>query len=659
MNRKGLLVGMAATLWLLFVMASYAATHKPFDAALLAHAAIALWQGLLVLWIFALGGGLARRLFPLREAPVPVATRAVLQAGIGLGTLGLIILLLGVTLGLRWPLWLTALGLTLYLHREWRGWLADLAEGIASVRLSGLLVRSLAILSTFLLGCTLLTALAPPFAFDTLTYHFTLPRAYLLLDRIAYLPKIMFWGMPQTTEMLYTLAMSLGGYQAATLLEWGIGVLTLLGLWHYVATHYTARAGWVAVATLLAGYSLAGALSSGYVEWSSMLYGLGFLISLELWWRSQDRRFLVLLAALAAFALGSKYTNGILALMGVCFLLVRHRLRTRQWSIDLLIFGTLIVGITLPWWVKNALATGNPFYPLLFPAAEMSRYRLEYYSDLPWGGWLEGLTLPWQATFLGIENKVGPSASIGPLLLGLSPLALFGWQRWSERSRLVLKLAIAMTGMGFAIWGVASRFAYLLIQTRLYVAFFPAWALMGAAGFEHVASLRAYQVRFHRLLGAAVVLSLALNALEMGHEAIARRDLAFLSGQMDSQQYWEHVLGDYPKAMQAIQELPEGASVLLLWDTRGLLCWPKCDPDEVIDRWYDDIHRYQTADRILQAWREQGYTHLLLHRRGMDFVRQEDRRLTEQDWQLLHQVLAALPPPREIGTYSLYSLSAP
>lgn len=659
MNRKQILIGIAAILWLLFVMTSYAATHKPFDGVFLRRAGTVLWQGLVAGWILTVGGGLGRRLFPLANAPLPEANRVVLQAGIGLGALGLLILLTGSALGLHWPLWLVMLGLTLWLRPLAQDWLTALIRNNSLGRPRGALARCLAILSAFLVGYALIVALAPPTAFDTLTYHLTLPRAYLLNDRITYIPGIMFWGMPQTTEMLYTLAMSLGGEQAAILLQWGTGVLTLIGLWQYVAAHYTERGGWIAVATLLAGSSLASALHTGYVEWSCMLYGLSFLMSLELWWTSRDRRFLVPMAIVTGIALGTKYTNGILALMGVCFLLARSRTKPRQLSSDLLVFASLVLVTTLPWWIKNALATSNPFYPLLFPAAEISRYRLEFYSDVPWGGWVEGLTLPWQATFLGVENGVGPSAAIGPLLLGLSPLALFTRRTWSERGRLVLNLALTMTGLGFLIWGIASRFAYLLIQTRLYVAFFPAWAIVSAVGFEQIASVQAGRIRWHRLLGAAVCLSLGLNALEAGRDLLARGALDFLAGRMDEQAYLENVLGDYPQAMQAIRALPADASVLLLWETRGLLCWPVCDPDEVIDRWYDDLHRYQTADRILRAWQEQGYTHLLLSRRGMNFVRREDNRLTEQNWQLLEQVLAALPPPRNIGAYSLYTLPTP
>lgn len=663
-ERKHLLLGFLAILWLLLVMAAYATTHKPFDAVFLSQAGATFWRVLLVVWILALSGGLGARLFSFQDAPLPVLTRSILQMSLGMGGIGLITLFIGIALGVRWPAWLFLLVITIGLRADLMNWLKTVLANATALRTGGRLGKWLAVFIALILCLTLPVALAPPTAFDTLTYHLTLPRAYLLAGRIRYIPELMFWGMPQTMEMLYTLAAGLGGDETAMLLEWAIGVLVTLGLWQYMASRYSERAGWVAVATLLAGSSLVRALHSGYLEWACMLCGFGFLVSMEVWWSTSNRRYLLLAGAIAGIALGMKYTNGILALMGGLFILIRHvmvKAKAKAILLDIGMFASIIGILNLPWWLKNLVATGNPFYPLLFPTADMSRYRLEYYPSYPtpWGGWLEILTFPWQATVMGVEHGVGPSASIGPLLLGLSPFALLGWKKREQHARITLGLAAGMTVLGFGIWVIASRFGYLLTQTRLYIAFFPAWAILGAVGFENVAAIHSQQIRFNRVLGAAVLLALSLTTLEAGREMIARSALDFLVGRIDRQTYLQQVLGDYPQAMQALQDLPPASSVLMLWETRGLMCWPICDPDEVIDRWYDDLHRYQTADRILQSWQNRGYTHLLINQRGMEFVHQDDKRLTEQDWQVLHQLLVKLSFIQNVGSYALYQLPSP
>ena len=141
-----------------------------------------------------------------------------------------------------------------------------------------------------ILGFTLLTALAPPLKFDALVYHLTLPRQYLLVGRMAYLPQNVFWGMPQMAEMLYTWAMSLGGEPAAVVLGWLAGLVTMLGLMGLIADRLGVGPAWAGLAALMCGLTLAIGLAWGYNDWWVILFGLCFLISLFLWVEGHSRR---------------------------------------------------------------------------------------------------------------------------------------------------------------------------------------------------------------------------------------------------------------------------------------------------------------------------------------------------------------------------------
>jgi hypothetical protein len=95
----------------------------------------------------------------------------------------------------------------------------------------------------------------------------------------------------------------------------------------------------------------------------------------------------------------------------------------------------------------------------------------------------------------------------------------------------------------------------------------------------------------------------------------------------------------------------------MLWEPRGLYCRPVCEPDEIIDRWMHDRQRYGTAQSILQAWSEAGYTHVLFNRSGAEFVQGEDLRYRPEDWQALEALLAQLALLEDFGgAYSLYRL---
>jgi hypothetical protein len=95
----------------------------------------------------------------------------------------------------------------------------------------------------------------------------------------------------------------------------------------------------------------------------------------------------------------------------------------------------------------------------------------------------------------------------------------------------------------------------------------------------------------------------------------------------------------------------------MLWEARSYYCAPACHPDEMLDHWLHDRNRAMNSRAILYDWRRQGYTHLLVYKLGMDFIRQDDQRYEAGDWQALDGLLGELPEPVDFGgAYQLYAL---
>ncbi len=417
-------------------------------------------------------------------------------------------------------------------------------------------------------------------------------------------------------------------------------------------------AGWISVACLLGGRSLAASLSWGYTEWLVMLYGVGVFVTLHTWRNAKKEKYLILAGVFAGFALGTKYTAGQLILIGLVLITWEgFHYKDRRLLVNLLLFGSIAVLISLPWWVKNWQATSNPFYPLLFPSGAMTQARLDYYTGGIWGNWLDILILPWQVTVWGVEGRAGFSWSIGPLLLGFGTLSWIGWHtRGAEQKRLI-STSVITTLTGFVIWALVSRWNGLLIQTRLYAAFFPAWAILGGIGFDALTKLRAAGVRFGRIATIVVLLVIIFNLIEIGGEVSQKAPFMVLGGGMPPASYRARTLGGYEGAMSALETLPSNSRVLMLWETRSLACLPICDPDEIIDRWYDDSLKYTDVEQILSAWRKQKYTHLLLNIKGAEFVRKNDSRINRESWMKLDSILESLPAPEMVSPgYKLYEL---
>ena len=107
--------------------------------------------------------------------------------------------------------------------------------------------------------------------------------------------------------------------------------------------------------------------------------GLALAIGLACWnlWRFAEtgQTWCVGIAGLCAgAAAGMKYTGAAVALVLalVAAYLLRGRLRPRHVAV----FAVPALAVALPWYVKNAIQTGNPVYPLLFGAVNEEATRI-------------------------------------------------------------------------------------------------------------------------------------------------------------------------------------------------------------------------------------------------------------------------------------------
>ncbi len=643
------------------VVSLYYVLHKPLTPQLALSIGRAAGQIIVAWGLVSLGGGVGARLY-LGNGCHPLARLAV-QAALGLGLLSLVVLVVGATLGVGAPLmWFLFLLLGGVFHRQVIAWWRNWGGFFPIWRAAGRLERGIAFGVALILLSTLITALAPPLKFDALVYHLTLPRAYLAAGRITYLPWLMYWGMPQISEMLYTWGMALGGVEAAVVLGWTFGLVALAGIFGLITQRINLPSAWVAVAALLAGFTTAAAMGWGYVGWMTILQGAACLIALDRWVSHHDRKDLLLAGVFAGFALGTKYTAGILLLGGLGVVAwFGRKAPWKRFLLDLFLFGLTVILASSPWLIKNFVATGNPFYPVLFPGGAMDQLRLDFYQDQPlWGGWLEVILLPMTATLRGVEGTPGFSTSVGPLLLALGALAWIGWGKRPHSQRKSLKVAVIISLVGLVTWAVASRFSGLLIQTRLYLTLFPAFALLAGAGFDGLSRIKVPGVRLRRVAGVLALLVLCLTVIQIGSTVLRQNSLQSLLSITIKEEYLLNNLGWYAWVLESIDELPESSQVLMLWEPRSYYCYPKCTPDEVLDRWYLAVRRHRDTGDILQAWRENGYTHLLFYREGADFIRYTDRRYNVADWQLLEEMLAQLPASLEFGdVYTLYPLTSP
>ncbi len=633
--------------WLIIAVAAYYMPHKPIGPAFMWAVILLLRDLAVATGILAAAGGLGRCLAYKPHSDSLAALS--LQAALGLGIASLVFLFLGlVGLYQTWLGWVLLLGLLAGFSRSVGGWLSGWKAILESLASSSRFAKGLAGLVFAWLMMAFLEAAAPPVRFDALVYHLALPQNFLAEGSLAVTPDNPFWGLPLGTEMLYTWAMLVARPQAAALLGWGIGVTALAGTLG-LACSFGRSAGWVAVASMLAGETLAASLGWAYADWTVALYGVGILAALEGWRGRQELKRLLVAGILLGFAVGAKYTGGI-ALAGGAAMIAAISRRQRPWR-PLLVYLIASIAVSAPWLVKNLIMTGSPLYPFLGANPWVSSARQVFYQG-------EGLErslaeivfTPVLASLQGIEGAPGFAADIGPLMIGLLPGVLLLRSKWSQ-----MKPLVAYFGAGWVLWALAGSFSVLLGQSRLYYVLFPAWSILAAAGYEGFKRLRFRSIRFGQLAGALVLLSLSLSLVSGGLKATRYRLVPVLLGLESESSYLFHRLTTLYAASEAARSLAGGSRVLNLWEPRVFYCHPVCRPDAWLDRWYEARRLHTSVGEILEGWRRAGVTHILLYRTGMEFTRDSDARYAAEDWELLESLLSNLVPSETFGdSYVLY-----
>jgi hypothetical protein len=660
-------------IWVMLVISAYYVTHKPVSSFQLMVWGRAAGQILCSGAVLLLAGGIGRWIFPLSE--LEPQESLVLQGAVGLGVLGTGLLGWGVLVGYqRWVLLGLFAAMLVVFVRSWLGWAREISKLREKFLGSRRIDQYLTAVVLAIMGAGLLRALAPPLKFDSLVYHLALPFRYLRHTGFYYVPDNVYWGMPQVQEMLFVLSMAAAGVEAGPVLSWWIGVFSLLSVYLLVHRYSGSTSAWVAVLTLISGLTTARSLSWGYTLWLNVLWGSSFLMVLgnrEL--ISTDDRpgqrkifirepVILLLAGLTAgFALGTKYTSGVLVLIGLGVLIweMRGGSYLRFWKRA----GVFLLGVGaafIPWLVKNLVAVGNPLYPFFFPAGAMDSWRQSIFSH-PEGAldFWQILGMPITSTVLGVEGAPGFAASIGPLFLALGAVAFLPGVGKPKHRSLLRSAKLIILG-GFLIWAGAGTTSVHLSQTRLYAVLFPAGAVLAGTGFERLGKFNFSRVRLQVLILGLILMVGVFNAIQIGTEDARAGTFDHFLGVINDQEYLANNLGWYAAAVDDLQAMSEDSRLVMLWEPRGYYCLPMCDSDEILDRWHHDLRVQGSGEDVVLSWLAQGYSHLLYHRAGADFVRSTDGRFSAETWNELDDLLKLLPMVEDYGgDYQLYRLEAP
>jgi len=508
-------------------------------------------------------------------------------------------------------------------------------------------------------------AAAPPVKYDALTYHLALPRLYLETGKLIFTPYIPYWGHPQLVEMLYTWAMALGTPSAAALLSWGASLAFLSGVAGFASAwlpkiagkpSFSSQAALFSVFLILCGTTARWMMAWAYTDLFSAWFGLAALHAFLLWQETGKPSWIAWSGVMVGFAVGTKYTAGLLGIVifgiGV-FLPGLRKISIRQW----LIGATLALLVFLPWGVKNFITSGNPLFPYIIPTSTYPAERLSA-ANLPPEDYriIPQLILPLYLTWTGIDGASGAGTDLGPLLILFAIPGFFIYRKNPTGRFLGASLLLAWATIALA----GSRYPHLQ-QTRLYFVLLPSLAVLASWALPSLCSLKTPQMSLQPIITVMALIVLMTSIYQDTVHLTRMRVVPYLLGVITGEEYLQENLGAYAYAMQAIDQLPPTSKVLMLWEARSLYAPLQAIPDPWIDAWREAYRNQTDSSSILERWKSEGITHLLVYQSGADFMRAEDRAISPAGWEAFDRLLASLPAPAEVGGqyYLLYSIQPP
>ncbi|MDG1481129.1 MAG: hypothetical protein P8R54_16170 [Myxococcota bacterium] len=426
----------------------------------------------------------------------------------------------------------------------------------------------------------LIDALAPPIETDELYYHLALPAKMLREGGLVGGVLEPDGSRPMILHLPMTCLLLLGSDIAPRLLHLVLTVAMLMGCVSIGRRHLSEHAGVFAALALAGSWSI---VHEAGLASNNLPAAFAVLLALDASLRGQ-RIGLVLLLGLA---MSIKYT----AAGAAAGLILAARI---SWTSRLMV-GVGVVSVVAPWWLVNLGQGLHPLFPFAGWSGDVSFEYLEKYGfgRQP----IDLLLLPWRAVMSAEIRSFRLLGRISPLLLAMLPVSLWHARRDATTRRLLLVSVVAGV-----VWVIGPHWLRYLLPAL------PVIALASAAGVERLS------VWGQRALLGCLIVGLPANLGPLLPRLADRLPVA--TGQESEADYLSRVEDTWPAMSWANEQLPEDATVALLYTWSGYLL----ERDYVLGSVEDHIpvrHWLLThQEASLSDLRDAGVTHVIVGRIG-------------------------------------------
>lgn len=400
----------------------------------------------------------------------------------GLGLTGLFTFTLGILSIVNimlYGLW-TLVGLGLFIYTLFRKWLPVTLDLKGALKEPLNLLAILVIVPFFLQAIPPLTT--PPISTDALEYHLLIPRIILQAGKIDYIPSLLESNYPCLVEYIYLLVMPLAGDIVCKALHFWGSVFLLFTMGRMIARTSPESSRLLAPAFFLSMPVFAVVIGWAWNDaffvfflLQSIRYLLDYHLAEE---AKRSPRSLLLAGIMAGLASWLKYTFVMIFFVFI-LLLIAALVRWRWKWYHLFWFFLPIGAISMLWFVKNWVFTGNPIYPFfnnIFGSPYWTDAAAQYFDlalkrwEMPDWNWSTYFLFPFRMTLKPVLIDTHP----GILPLVFIPLLFF---RSPNKGVTFLKTFI---GFSVLVW------LFMQTETRSLLTLLAVFFCVAAIGVERM-----------------------------------------------------------------------------------------------------------------------------------------------------------------------------
>lgn len=456
-----------------------------------------------------------------------------------------------------------------------------------------------------------LLVLTPAVGKDALIYHLAAPKLFLKHHGLYFVPGNIFSHYPLGGEMLYVISLALRGEVLAKGIHFVMGLCILLGMWQFMR-HHISEALFIPLA-LLIFYTIPSVFVTSHRAYNDLtvsFYTFLAVYAFVNWFARRQSVCLILCGVFSGLAMSTKYTALFLPFLGCLGILwaCRHQKLSVQSALCLLLayFACAFI-VGSPFYIKNWMMTGNPFYPFMYGIfggkgldPEQARLYDLFVRILGTGrGFFDYLLLPWNVSVSAKMASPHFDGILGPVFILILPFA-FGMRKIAIAAKIVVTYCL----LAFMFWACSAQ------QIRYLIPIFPFLAMMTAYILSYYRSRKGV----FAVLTVFMAGSLAFNGYHMVKDFIEIRPVDVVTGQEDRDTFLSRMLPSYAMFQHVNTQLPEDSNVFLIYmKNLGYLCDRPYYSDSMFESYTIQkvITQSQTALDLYDFLREKGFTHIL------------------------------------------------